>query len=426
MRVVVVGGVAAGLSAASRARRLDASLEITVLEKGRRISYAACGLPYLIEGQVASVDALTVYKPEKFERERNIRIRTGAEVVSLQHPRRELVLANGERVKYDRLVWTSGAREVKPSEYADDPRAFVLHTDADAEKLQGYLRDRNPKTAAVLGGGYIGLEMATALRARGLKVSLYQETTDLLGREDAFLTGALLSHLERCRIETHLNTRAPARLDADLILTATGLKPNVTLAAEAGIELGRTGAIRTTETLETNLHGVYAAGDCAETTHVVSGRPIWLPLGTTANKMGRIAGANVTGRRERFPGIAGTSLVRVGGLAVGLTGFSELQARREGFSPVVARISAPGKARYFWGRQVQVELTADRSSRRLVGGSVLGDEGVAGRVNVIATALTMRMTVDDFAQLDLSYAPPYATAMDPLLIAAQQLLHLLD
>jgi CoA-dependent NAD(P)H sulfur oxidoreductase len=426
MRLVVVGGVAAGLSAASRARRVDAALEITVLEKGHRISYGACGLPYLIEGQVASIEALTVYKPEKFERERNIRIRTGAEVVAVQHPRREVVLASGERVKYDRLVWAAGARPAKPAEYAADPRAFVLHTDIDAGRLQAYLRDKNPKTAAVLGGGYIGLEMATALRARGLKVTLYQETTDLLGREDAFLTGALLSHLERCRIETHLNTRGPAQLDADLILTATGLKPNAVVAAEAGVELGRTGAIRTTEMLETNLHAVYAAGDCTETTHLVSGRPVWLPLGTTANKMGRAAGANAAGRRERFPGITGTALVRVGGLAVGVTGFSELQARREGFSPVVARVSAPGKARYFWGRKVQVELAADRSSRRLLGGSVLGDEGVAGRVNVIATALTARMTVDDFAQLDLSYAPPYATAMDPLLIAAQQLLHLLD
>lgn len=426
MRLVIVGGVAAGLSAASRARRLSPDLEITVLEKGQRISYGACGLPYLIEGQVASVDALTVYRPEKFERERNIRIRTGAEVVALQHPRREVVLGSGERVKYDRLVWAAGARATRPPEFEGDPRVFVLHTDTDAERLQTYLQEKNPKTAAVLGGGYIGLEMATALRARGLKVVLYQETTDLLHREDAFLTGALLQHLERCRIETHLNTRAPANLSADVIVAATGLRPNTTVAAEAGVEVGRTGAIRTSEMLETNLNGIYAAGDCAETTHLVSGRPAWLPLGTTANKMGRIAGANAAGRRERFPGIVGTSLVRVAGLGVGLTGFSEIQARREGLAPVAARVSAPGKARYFWGRSVQVELVADRSTRRLAGGSVLGDEGVAGRIDVIATALTMRMTVDDFAQLDLAYAPPYATAMDPLLIAAQQLLHLLD
>jgi len=426
MRLVVVGGVAAGLSAASRARRVDPSLEIIVLEKGERISYGACGLPYLIEGQAKSIEQLIVYKPEFFERERDIRIRTHSEVTAIHHGRREVILANQERIKYDRLVWAAGARPRTPQEFRNDPRAFSLHTDKDAERLQAFLDEKRPKTASVVGGGYIGLEMAGALRARGLSVILYQDTTDLLNREDAFFTGALLQHLQRCGIDVRMNTRAPSDPGTDLILCSAGLQPNTEIPSDAGIEIGRTGAIRTNERTETNLNGVFAAGDCAETTHVVSGRPAWLPLGTTANKMGRVAGANAAGRRERFTGIAGTTIVRIGGLGVAVTGFSELQARREGFSPVAARIHGRDKAKYFWGKGVQVELVADRSSRRLLGGSILGEDGVIGRINVIATALTGRLTVEDFSQIDLAYAPPYATAMDPLLIAAQQLARLLD
>jgi NADPH-dependent 2,4-dienoyl-CoA reductase/sulfur reductase-like enzyme len=424
MRLVVVGGVAAGLSAAARARRVDPRMEIVVLEKGRRISYGACGLPYWIEGQVRSLDELTVYSPEYFRRQRNIEVRTEAEAAGIQHGRREVVLASGERIKYDKLVWAAGARPVR----WDSPRAFTLHTDADAERLQQFLLEKQPKTAAVAGGGYIGLEMATALRARGLAVTLYHDGPNLLNRECAWLTGALLYQLDRNGVKVELQTRVAGAgaLNQDLIVTALGLKPNVQLLVEAGAELGRTGAVRTDDRMETSVMGVYAAGDCAETTHLVSGRPTWLPLGTTANKMGRVAGANAAGRRERFPGIVGSSLVRVGGWAVGLTGFSETQARREGFQPVAARISGREKPKYFFGRGLQVELVADRNTRRLIGGAVLGEDGVHGRVNTIAAALTGRLTIDQFAELDLAYAPPYSPAMDPLLIAAQQLLHLLD
>jgi NADPH-dependent 2,4-dienoyl-CoA reductase/sulfur reductase-like enzyme len=424
MRLVVVGGVAAGLSAASRARRLDPSLEIVVLEKGQRISYGACGLPYLIEGQAGSIEELTVHRPQVFERERDIRIRTGAQVVTIRHPQREVVLSDGEHLHYDRLVWAAGARP----ERVEHPRAFALHTDEDAARLEEFLKRSAPKTAAVVGGGYIGLEMVGALRARGLAVSLYEAGPHLLHREDPALTARLVKELEKARVAVHLNT-AVASLDdlgVDLILTATGMQPNVTVPMEAGVELGRTGAIRVTDRMETNLHGIYAAGDCAETTHLVTGRPVWIPLGTTANKMGRVAGANAAGRRERFDGIVGTSIVRVLGLGVGTTGLSEAQARREGLNPVAARIEAADRPKYFRGRRVAVELLADRSTRRLLGATITGEEGVLGRINVIATALAARMKAEDVAALDLAYSPPFSPVMDPLLIAAQQLLKLLD
>jgi NADPH-dependent 2,4-dienoyl-CoA reductase/sulfur reductase-like enzyme len=207
-----------------------------------------------------------------------------------------------------------------------------------------------------------------------------------------------------------------------MVVVAAGFRPNVELAAEAGIEIGRTGAIRTDERMETNLRGVYAAGDCAEATHLVTGRPTYIPLGATANKGGRVAGANAAGRRERFAGIVGTSIVNIFGMGFATTGFPVEQARAEGFAPVAARIEAHARPRYFQGARTTVELVADRTSRRLIGGSVIGEEGAAGRINVIAAALGSRMRVDEFEQLDLAYSPPFSPVWDPLLIAAQQLL----
>jgi NADPH-dependent 2,4-dienoyl-CoA reductase/sulfur reductase-like enzyme len=304
----------------------------------------------------------------------------------------------------------------------------VLHTDTDAEALMADLKSRRPRTAAVVGAGYIGLEMVEALRAMGLQVALYSAGSHMLRRHDEVVTKAVVDRLERSRVEMHWNTRVQdaSELGQDLIVWATGLQPNVELLADAGADLGRTGALRVSERMETSITGVYAAGDCCEATHLVTGRPAWVPLGTTANKMGRVAGANAAGRLERFPGIVGTSIVRVCGLAVGVTGLCAEGAKREGFQPVQTVIEARERPRYFRGRNVKVELVADRGSRRLLGAAVIGDEGVVGRINTLATALTARMKAEDLEHLDLAYAPPYATAMDPILIAAQQLLKKLD
>jgi NADPH-dependent 2,4-dienoyl-CoA reductase/sulfur reductase-like enzyme len=230
--------------------------------------------------------------------------------------------------------------------------------------------------------------------------------------------------MERFGVELRCGTRVDSleSLACDLVVLAAGVRPNVELAAEAGVERGRTGAIRVDERMETAIPGIWAAGDCAETNHIVTGRPAYIPLGTTANKMGRVAGANAAGARERFAGVAGTTVVSVFGLAVAVTGLSTGQARREGFDPVAARIEGRSRARYFDGRPTTVELVADRATHRLVGGSVLGEQDAAGRIDVIAAALAARMRIDDFEQLDLAYAPPFAPVWDPLLIAAQQLM----
>jgi NADPH-dependent 2,4-dienoyl-CoA reductase/sulfur reductase-like enzyme len=430
VRLLVIGGVAAGLSAAARARRLDRSLEIVVLEKGPVISYSACGLPYYVEGRVVSARELIHYTPEAFARERNVAVRTGAKVVSISHPRREVSLDTGERVHYDRLVIATGARpDITGIRGAELPHVFTLHTLDDAERLKRFLGDRRPRRGAVVGAGYIGLEAADVLRRCGVAVTVFEQSAYALGRDDGELTDFIRRHLEAFRVELRTHTRVSAiqedRVDdvpCEIVVLAPGLRPNVEIAAEAGVELGPTGAIRVDERTMTNLSGVFAAGDCAQTAHLLTGRPVYIPLGTTANKMGRVAGANAAGAHERFPGVVGTSIVKIFGLGVATTGFSALQARREGFSPVTARIDAYSRPRYFWGKPTTVELVADRQSGRLLGGTVIGEEGAAGRIDVIAAALHNRMRADEFEQMDLAYAPPFAPVWDPLLVCAQQLL----
>jgi NADPH-dependent 2,4-dienoyl-CoA reductase/sulfur reductase-like enzyme len=425
MALVVIGGVAAGLSAAARARRLDSRLEIVVLEKGPEISYGACGLPYFVEGRIREAEQLIVYTPEYFRKERRIDVRTKARVVSISHPRREVALESGERVRYEKLVIATGARcNTNGIEGVDRPHVFTLHTLDDARRMRQFLRDRQPKTAAVVGAGYIGVEAADALRRNGLRVTVLERSAHALLRSDEAFTTAVRRQLESHGVElrTGVNVRSIDEVSADLVVIAAGFKPNVELAADAGVDIGRTGAIRTDDRMETTVRGIFAAGDCAEVNHLVTGRPTYIPLGTTANKTGRIAGANAAGGRERFPGIVGTSIVGMFDVAFGTTGFSVEHARAEGFTPVSARVEAQARPRYFRGTRTTVELVADRATRRLIGGSVIGEEGAPGRLNVIATAIEARLRVEEFEQLDLAYSPPFAPSWDPLLIAAQQLM----
>jgi NADPH-dependent 2,4-dienoyl-CoA reductase/sulfur reductase-like enzyme len=424
MALVVIGGVAAGLSAAARARRLDPRLEIVVLEKGPVISYGACGLPYFVEGRVRDSQQLIVYTPEYFRKDRNIQVRTNSRVVSISHPRREVTLDSGERVRYEKLVIATGARcDTQGIAGADRPNVFTLHTIDDAERMRRFLRENRPKRALVVGGGYIGVEAADALRRNGLHVTLVERSQHLLLRDDAVFTAAVKKQLEEHGVEvrTGVAVRSVDDFPADLVVLSAGFKPNVEVAAEGGVETGRSGAIRTDDSMETSLRGVYAAGDCAEVTHLVTGRATYIPLGTTANKAGRVAGANAAGGRERFPGIVGTSIVGIFDVGFATTGLSVEQARIEGFSPVAARIEGHARPRYFRGKKTTVELIADRATGRLIGGSVIGEDGAAGRINVIAAALQARMKVEEFEQLDLAYSPPFAPVWDPLLIAAQQL-----
>lgn len=424
MRLVVIGGLAAGMSAAARARRVDPSLEIIVLEKGAHVSWAACGLPFYLSGRVKSLEELILHKPDYFERQRNIRVRTNAQVTAIEPARRQVVLRSGERLAYDRLVIATGARPSKRIPGSELPHVFTLHTLEDARRMREYIEQRPVRKAAVIGAGYIGLEVADALAEGGIQVTLFEAAPGVLGRNDPRLTRRVVEHLARLGVQVQLNTRIETLAPdspAELVVLATGVEPNVELAAEAGIELGRTGAIRVNDRMETNLAGVFAAGDCIETLHLVTGGPIYLPLGTTANKTGRVAGANAAGARERFPGVVGTTIVSLRGLTIGVTGLSLAQARQAGFDAVSVHIEAQDRSPYLGSRPTEVELVADRRTGGLLGGAVTGEQGVAGRINVIAAALTAAMPLEQFAQLDLAYTPPLAPVWDPLLVAAHEL-----
>lgn len=444
-RLVVIGGVAAGLSAASRARRVNPQLEILVYEKGQDVSYSACGLPYLISKQVRDADSLRVYSPEFFRSRRNIQVFTNHAVAEFSVTNRRVTVipaAGGEvqEIHYDRLVIATGAKPARPAVPGADLEGIFHVNDLQSTlALERFLESERPRAATIIGAGYIGLEMAEALASRAIQVTLLERCAGLFEAVDddvaARIEAELASHgvrlVKGAAVTAFLGDRKArvrrvawesGETETSCVVLATGVRPRVKLAEDAGIRIGRTGAIAVNEYLETSEPAVFAAGDCAETTHLVSGRPVYFPLGTTANKQGRAAGENAGGGRARFAGIVGTAATKVFALEVARTGLNLAQARESGYTARAASVRAADRARYLHGKDILVKLAADRHSGRLLGAQMVGEGGVAKRIDVLAAALHARMTVEQVAQLDLSYAPPFSTVWDPILIAAQEML----
>jgi len=444
-RFVVIGGVAAGLSAASRARRVNPQLEIIVYEKGPDISYSACGLPYFISGAVRDADSLRIYSPEYFGQSRDIQVLTGHEVTEISPGSRRVTVippagANLQEVHYDRLLIATGAEPARPAVPGIDLGGiFHINDLQSALALQRFLEAERPRQAVIIGGGYIGLEMADALTARGLRVTMLERAASLFEAVDEDLgsriEAELASHgvrlISHAAVSALLGDRSArvrrltwdnGETDADVVLLATGVRPRVKLAQSADIQLGVTGGMAVNDRMETSAAAIYAAGDCAEALHKVSGRPVYVPLGTTANKQGRVAGTNAAGGRARFAGIVGTAAVKVFSLELARTGLSLAQACEAGFAARAASVQAPEHSRYLGGTDITVKLVADSASGRLLGAQMLGTQGIAKRIDVLATALDARMTVEQVSELDLTYAPPFSSVWDPILIAAQEML----
>lgn len=437
-RLVVIGGVAAGMSAASRARRINPRLEVVVLEKGEHVSYGTCGLTYLVSGRVRRPEDLLVYSPEFFRAQRGIDVRTGHEVIEIVPGKKQVQVRRGNQhcsLKYDKLVLATGGAPADALPGADAPCVFTCNDLAGALALRAFLAQRRPRRAVVIGGGYIGLEAAEALRAHNLEVTVLEGSESLL--EDiepeigAWVSERLAQHGVRLQLKAPVNSIEAGlagavsvvygenrEMPADVVVRATGLKPRAELAARAGVHLGPSGAIRTDNRQQTNVSSIYAAGDCVETVHLVTGRPAYLPLGATANKQGRVAGENAAGGNATFPGVVGTLVTKVFELEVGRTGLSFRAARGTGFAAEAVTIESRSQAKYLGGKPLRVSLVLDRNSGRLLGGQLTGEEGAARRVDILATALTARLTLADFVHLDLGYAPPYGPVYDPLLIAA--------
>ncbi len=438
-RLIVVGGVAAGMSAAAKARRTDPRLEVVVYERGSFISYAACGMPYWLAGDVPNHQELIIRTPEQMARQ-GVTVHIQHQVTAIHPESRTIGVRDLKGTRefvqdYDTLVIATGARAAwLPLPGSELPGIFGLRSLESGLALQRYLAEARPQTAVIVGGGYIGVEMAETFRRLGLAVTMIIRSGKVM-RTTLDDDVRELVHVELARhgvamVEnTPLGFEGNGRLEAvitpdgsypgDVALLAVGVEPNVELAQAAGIALGATGAIATNSSLRTNLPDVYAAGDCAEAWHLVSGHPAYIPLGSTANKQGRVVGTNAAGGQATFHGVVGTMVVRCFDLAVASTGLTADEARGAGFDTQEAMIRAKDISHYFPGAaDIHVKLVVDGATGRLLGGQIVGRRGVAKRIDILATALHQRMTVTELQQLDLSYAPPFAPAMDPILVAA--------
>src|SRR5215204_5164510 len=399
MRLVILGGVAAGTKAASRARRLDPEMEITVYQEEPEPSISECGLPYLLSGVVEERDDLVARTPEKFA-EKGIEVLVRHRVERIDPGRKNLSVLNlntGEAFEdtYERLVIATGARAVLPPILgAELEGVFKLRFLTDTDDIGRYIEEQSPSKATIVGGGYIGLEVAENLCRLGMEVSLIEG-------ED--------------RVALAYGPEVSENVEAEL-------------AAEAGVEIGTTGAILVDPHMKTSIPDVWAAGDCVESNNLVSGRPTWIPLGDTANQMGRVAGTNAATGDEtlEFPGILGTGIFKVFDLSVGKTGLSEKEAEDAGFEVVSAGLEAHDRAAYYPGaRKVFLKLIADRATGRLLGAESVGS-GADKLTDICAAALWGRLSYPDLVNIDLAYAPPYGPALSPVIQAATILSGKLD
>jgi NADPH-dependent 2,4-dienoyl-CoA reductase/sulfur reductase-like enzyme len=461
---VVVGGDAAGMSAASKAKRDDPDQEVVVFEQGEWVSYGACGLPYYVKGEIQSLEDLVSLTPEQFRQERDIDLRTGHEVVDVDPDERTVTARHDDGTvvqEYDHLLVATGAEAVTPPiDGLERTGVFTLGSMSDGKDLREYVGrarseeelqqpDRGPACqfletcngpVGIVGGGYVGVEMAEALAANDFEVHLFQRGGRVLKQFSEATSDEVLDHLDDQDVAVYLGAevrelagddRVEAvvtedhRVPVDMVLVGTGVRPRTDLAQKAGIELGETGAIATDAYRETNKPDVYAAGDCAEASHVVTGEATYVPLALTANRHGRAIGQTVAGDPTEGGGVAGTAAVKAFEVEAARTGVLDHdEAREAGFDPVTETIDAKSRAGYYpEGGTVRVTLTADRDSGRVLGGCLVSEygEGAVYRSHALVGAVTGGITVEGLSNYDLAYAPPFNTTWDPVLTAAKVL-----
>lgn len=430
------------MSAASQARRLRSDWEIVAFERGPHTSYSACGIPYYVGDLVTDEHALVVRDPATFHANGiDARVLHQVEEIDVTHQVLTVRSRDTESISrepYDELVIATGARPVRPPfPGIDAPNVFALSILQDGILAKAYVDSERPKRAVIIGGGYIGLEMAEACVLRGLQTTMVEQNTEVmatLDRDMGHLASAALRSFgvklfleERFEsIETSNGYAVAVRTDrrsipADIVFLGIGVRPNADLASAAGIPLGTTGAIWVDERQRTRIEHVWAAGDCAESVHRVSRRPIHIALGTVANKQGRVCGINLGGGYARFPGVVGTATTRIGDTEIARTGLNSSEAVAAGFAFSVKTIESTTHAGYFPGAdKMTVKLLVERDTQRLLGGQIVGGPGSAKRIDTLATAITARMTATEFEYLDLSYAPPFSTVWEPAQIAARK------
>lgn len=444
-KIVIIGGVAAGPKAAAKARRLKPDAEINIYTEDTNVSYSSCGLPFFIEGNFADKDMLIARTPEEFEAE-NIHIHLQNRVTKILPEKKQIVVLDLKTqeeftVDYDKLVIATGASPIiPPIKNVNLKNVFTLRTMEDGINIKEIaLRSKH---ATIVGGGYIGIELLEAFVKHKLKVTMIEFAPHIIPIFDDDMCELIKGHLLK-RDAEHIGiinsdavtefigedevkgvkTQNGLEFDTDFVILATGVKPNVQIAVDAGIELGETGAIKVDKTMQTSIKDIYAAGDCIEKIQIVSQTPVWVPLGSTANKEGRCAAINLCGGHDIFEGILGSAVTRYFGFTMSMTGLTEKQARKLGFDPVSVSVTKMDKVGYMpAAKNITIKLIADRNSRKLLGAQAIGCGDADKRVNTLATALLSGMRVDEFFGNDITYAPPYSPSIDPLLNAAQKLI----
>jgi NADPH-dependent 2,4-dienoyl-CoA reductase/sulfur reductase-like enzyme len=442
--VVVIGGDAAGMSAAAKIRREQSERPIVVFERSPHTSYSACGIPYYVGGQVEHARDLIARSPETFRQKYHIDARVHHEVMHIDHKQQRVKVRNLEDgdefwEPYGKLLVATGAVPKRPDVPGSDASGiFGVSTLASGLAVRRHLVQERPHTAVVVGGGYIGLEMAEALVRRGLHVALVERASEVMGTLDRDMGALVSAALRDTGVTLYLEETATGfettegrvsavvtdrrTISADLVVLGLGVRPNTHLADEVDIARGESGALRVSDRLQTSVEGIWAAGDCAESWHLVSRRRVQVALGTVANKHGLVAGTNIAGGDAVFPGIVGTAVSKICQYEVARTGLGEEECRALGIDCAAATIESLTRAGYYPGAgAITVKLVGERGSGRLVGGQIVGIEGAAKRIDVVATALTAGMTVEALINLDLSYAPPFSPVWDPVQIAARRL-----
>jgi NADPH-dependent 2,4-dienoyl-CoA reductase/sulfur reductase-like enzyme/rhodanese-related sulfurtransferase len=447
-RLLVIGGVAAGPKAAAKARRCDPEMEITLYQEEDDISYAGCGLPYYISGVIKEREDLISRTPGKFALE-GIKILKNRRIERIDIQNGSVSgrkIGSGETFTdhFDRLVIATGAYAIRPKiEGVDLANVFYLRSIFDADAIFEKIRTESIRNVVIAGGGYIGLEMAESLIRLGKNVTIVELASQILTLFDEDFAGILRQYLEKKGVEiftsegikalkgrdgkvTHVQTAA-RELEANVVLMSLGIRPQVDLARLTGLRIGETGAIWVNEKMETSAKGVYAAGDCAETTHLISGKRVWIPLGSTANKQGRVVGTNVCGGNATFPGVMGTTVFKIFEFNVAKTGLNMREAEQEGFHPVQAIVRGFDRAHYYPGRKEStLKVIADKENGRILGGQAVGEGPSDKFIDILAMALHGKMTCRDLANVDLAYAPPFSPVLSPIIVAANVLTNKLE
>jgi CoA-dependent NAD(P)H sulfur oxidoreductase len=443
MRFLVIGGDAAGMSAASKTKRNRPEFNVTVLEQTMDVSYSACGMPYNIADPTREIDDLIVRHANVFREKQNIDLRTGCKAESINRSDKTVTYTNADGnekiLPYDKLLIATGASPIIPDLPGFPlPGVLALKSLDDGRKMKRYIKDHQVKKAVIIGMGYIGLEMCEALRAIDIEVDMVKPRPSFIPWMNDQLSAIVREEVERNNVRIHLGHEVEGiekhehglrvlwrdmHLDCDMVLVAIGVKPNSELAANAGLELGPAHSIAINKSMMTSDEDIYSAGDCADAFHIVTGEKVWAPLALRANRGGWVVADNVTGDQVEITGVAGTEVFKVFDLQVGRTGLSLSEAKKAGFDPVEAVISSRSRAHAHPGSSIiNVQMVGDKKSGRLLGVQMVGREGVAHRINAPAVALHGKMSVEKFSRCDLAYAPPFSPVWDPMLTAALQLL----